>query len=113
MREVFIGPLASSVHCNPSYVALNDITNRGLHSAKVIYILEPAVVDRGDCKTLNGITRFPFYKERSLCWDGICVREHAARVADGRKRRKYGALEARFRFEPVTIKAAGVYVVHS
>ena len=88
--------------------------NGGLQSAGVPSILEPVRVDKGDGKRPDGITVFPFSNGRSLCWDATCTDiyantniyssavsvGHAAREAEERKRWKYGALGARFRFEP-------------
>ena len=84
--------------------------------------MEPMGVDRGG-KRPDGITVFFFSNGRSLCWDATCTDTytdtniyssavlvgHAARKAEERKRRKYGALGTRFRFESVAIETEGVY----
>ena len=112
-----------SVGRHPRHAALNDISKRGLQSVGVPSILEPEGVNRGDGKRPDGMTVFPFSNGRSLCWDATCTDTyadtniyssavsvgHAAREAEERKRRKYGALGARFRFEPVAVETAGVY----
>ena len=83
-------------------------------------------VDRGDDKKPDGITVFPFSRGESLCRDVTCVDTfaetnldssavapgYAARKTEESKRRKYSALEARFRFEPITaVETTGVYGV--
>ena len=103
-----------------SYAALNDIIKRDLQSARVHSILERVGVDREHGWV--GITAFQFSNERSLCWNATCTDNYAdtniyssavslryaAREATERNYRKYEALGANFRFEPVAVETAGV-----
>ena len=59
------------------HAALNNIIKRGLQSAGVPSILEPVTVDRRDGKRPDGITVFPFYNKRSMCWDDPCTDANA------------------------------------
>ena len=107
----------------PRHSALNDIVKRSLQSAGIPSVLEPVGVDRGDSMRPDGITVFPFSRGRSLCWDATCVDTfaesylndsaiapgRAARCAEESKRRKYAALEGRYRFEPLAIETSGVF----
>lgn len=108
---------------HPRHAALNDVVKRALQGAGIPSILEPVGIDRGDGKRPDGISVFPFTNGRCLCWDATCVDTYAvshvnssavapgnaAREAEERKRRKYAALGARYRFEPVAVETAGVY----
>ena len=108
---------------HPRHSALNDVIRRALQSAGVPSCLEPVGVDRGDGKRPDGLTVFPFSNGRCLCWDATCVDTFAvshvnnsaisagfaARAAEVSKRRKYAALAARYRFEPVALETTGTY----
>jgi len=108
---------------HPRHAALNDVIKRALQSAGIPSILEPLGVDRGDGKRPDGITVFPFSNGKCLCWDATCTDTYAETYLNGsavsagsaacgaeeRKRRKYAALGARFRFEPVAVETAGTY----
>ena len=108
---------------HPRHAALNECVRRALQSAGVPSLLEPVGIDRGDGKRPDGITIFPFSEGKCLCWDATCVDTYAAthvngsavspgsaaREAEDGKRRKYAALGARYRFEPIAMETAGTY----
>ena len=85
--------------------------------------MEQVGVDGGDGKRPDGIIVFSFSNGKSLCEDAACTDAyadtniyssavsvgHAARKAEERRRRKYGVLGVRFRFELVAVETAGVY----
>ena len=82
-------------------------------------------VDKGHGNRSNGITVLPFSNRRSMSVTGniTCTDTysdidiysstiavgHAAREAEERKTRKYEALGAYLRFEPVTVEIAGAF----
>ena len=85
--------------------------------------LEPVGLNHGDGRRPDCITRFPFSKGKTLCWDAICVNTfaestinnlamevgQAAAKAENAKRTKYPDLVRRFRFEPIAIETSGVF----
>ena len=108
---------------HPRHAALNECVRRALQGANVPSLLEPVGIDRGDGRRPDGITIFPFSEGKCLCWDATCVDTYAAthvngsavspgsaaREAEDEKRRKYAALGARYRFEPIAMETAGTY----
>ena len=99
----------------------NGIIKQGLQTAGVSSNLVTVGVDRGDDNRPDGTTVFP--RSNGVVCAGTPVQTpmpiltyssavsvgHAAQEAEERKRRKYGALGGRFRFEPVAVETAGVY----
>ena len=57
----------------PRHTALNDIIKRALSSAGFNAVLDPDGLDRGDGKRPDGMTVFPFSREKYLIWDSTCV----------------------------------------
>ena len=106
----------------PRHANLNDVVKRALASAGIPSWLEPVGLDRGDGRRPDGVTVFPYYQGRSLCWDSTCVDTFcssavvdsaiapgaAATRAEMRKREKYAGLADRYLFEPVSVETTGV-----
>ena len=97
---------------HPRHAAINDIIFRALKSARIASMLEPNGLNRGDGRRPDGITIFPFSKDKGLCWDVPCVNifaessindaainvGFAATKAVNAKITKYPRLESRFKF---------------
>ena len=56
----------------PRHSALNDIIKRALSYAGLKAVLEPVDLDLGDGKRPDGMTVFPFSREKCLIWDCTC-----------------------------------------
>ena len=57
----------------PRNSALNDIIKRALSSAGFNTVIEPVGLGRGDGKRPDGMTVFPFSREKCLILDCTCV----------------------------------------
>jgi hypothetical protein len=103
------------------HASLNDIIRRAFASAGVPAVLEPTGLTRNDGRRPDGMTLIPWKMGRPLVWDATCVdtlaSSHlpgtscragsAADSAEGLKRRKYGAIDSGFIFEPFGVETLG------
>ena len=106
----------------PRHEALNIVVKHALDRAGLHSILEPVDLACGDGKRPDGMTTFPFHRGHSLLWDATCIDTfspsaltlsatdpgHAARLAEERKRAKYGSLASRFLFTRVAVETSCV-----
>ena len=105
----------------PRHAELNNVIKRGLTTAGMPAVLEPAGLDRGDGRRPDGITTFPYAEGKCLVWDATWVdtfcassiiasaarASAAATAAEGRKRRRYDDISRRYLFRPVAVETSG------
>ena len=103
---------------------INDVLQKGLRSAGVTAVREPAGLLRTDGKKPDGITLTPWRRGHCLVWDATCsdtfapshivhtsaVAGSAAEAADSKKRTKYNNLCALYEFVPVAVETMGFFV---
>ena len=65
----------------PRHQALNDIVQRALSSSGVPSTLEPTGLNRGDGKRPDGMTLFPYKREKCLVWDATVADTYALRTS--------------------------------
>ena len=96
---------------------LHNLLTHMLHAS----MLEPSGLDRGDGKRPDGITVYPYSRDRCLIWDATCVNTFAsskqiraalaagsvADAAEARKIAKYAELGRRFIFQSVAAETSG------
>ena len=89
--------------------ALNDVVQLGLYAAGL-----RSGLDRGDGKRPEGISVYPYSRNRCIIWDATSVNTlayfnltRAAFSADVRKNAKYAVLGRRIIFQPVELKTSG------
>ncbi|KAG1657819.1 hypothetical protein GQR58_023221 [Nymphon striatum] len=105
----------------PRHGAINDIDKRALGVAGFPLQLEPVGLDRGDRKTPDGLTTFPYKMGKSMVWDVTVVDSYAATSinasaikassaaanAEEAKSLKYAALSQRYIFEGLAFEISG------
>ena len=105
----------------PRHSVLSDVIRRGLSAAGIPSMLEPSGLDRGDGKRPDGITVYPYSRDRCLIWDATCVNTfsssnliraalaagYVADAAEVRKIAKYAKLGRSFIFQPVAVEMYG------
>ena len=107
----------------PRHSTLNDIIKRALSSAGFNAVLEQVGIDRGDGKRPDGMTVFPFSREKCLIWDCTCVDSFspsalaltatepgsASRSAEVRKNLMYEGLYDRYILQAIAIETSNVF----
>ena len=112
----FVVPLQRRSHSSPFRP-----NRRGLSAAGIPSMHEPSGLDRGDGKRPDGITVYPYSRDRCLIWEARCFNTFAsssliraalapgyvADVADVRKIAKYAELGRSFIFQPAAVETFG------